>query len=140
MKVESSAGKLDSTYVRQTFRFYPNNNVYVRYSIDTGFTDWELMPTRSEIDALNNSLVAKRETVPRNTDIDTLLAPGTYLLSNGFNYTNTPSQWGILIIFQPLTPNSFLAELLITDTAMFSRYRSTNEWLAWKKYTSTAVS
>lgn len=58
LKVENSAGQ-DNAYLRQTIVQYNSNNRYERVLDGTRWSDWELRPTRAEVDALNSKFLER---------------------------------------------------------------------------------
>ena len=96
LKVESSAGHQNPYYLRQTFREWNSNDVYVRYSIlSSGARQWQAWiknPTRAEMDAITQNawLLTGGTALTTNTDLNTIMTPGNYYCYTNSAMVNSP--------------------------------------------------
>lgn len=89
------------------------------------------------ISSLNSKFTS--DSVPNNTNINTVLNSGVYLLSGSFTYTNAPDTYGVLEVLVPNPSGSIKVQRLTTVNTVYIRYYSGNNWTEWRKITSLAV-
>ena len=132
LKVEHSAGQNDS-YLRQTLiMFNSPHGAYARICEGTTWTTWELIPQRSEIDALINSLDTK-DAAPKTIDANSL---GNGIHTHSSTSTNIPvSGMGGTILSLRNNYNSQGAQLAQANTKDGFYYRNliNSTWGNWAK-------
>lgn len=90
-----------------------------------------------------NAAFSIKSTLPTETDINTITAPGIYYLTGGNTYTNLPSgvAYGNLEVIRGLANGALFTQTVIVPTPTPAVYmRRTNDggatWGAWVEYTS----
>lgn len=103
-----------------------------------GTWTWKNIATNTEIDALNSKVHSG--VVSTGTDLDDITTVGVYMLSGNNTYTHSPSPYGILEVLQPFQNYGVnVAQRLVTTDVIYSRYKDSSGWYAWKKVTLTNV-
>lgn len=145
LEVEASTGGTGSVATGRIQRLYPWNNLDVyqrRYSVSSGWAAWEKLPTRAEIDTLNNKLdVVTPKVIAAISDLSTI-QPG----EQGYmQFTAAVSPTGQQSYFTVwCTGNAERRGLIAihtagTETRLFANAgHATNGVFAWRGWTEMA--
>lgn len=99
IKVYSSAGQADANYVKQVLSRYDKVEQYERYTyISSGnrvFSTWVLLPSRAEVDALNNIILKGSIESNSSQTLEPILQDGchTLTLKRGDDYVSVCYDW-----------------------------------------------
>lgn len=84
----------NTTYILQTYINGIDDSgtafMYKRLYNNSSWTDWEKIPTRAEVDALNSNSywLGNKSSESADVDLDTYLTPGTYYFNNAGTVAN----------------------------------------------------
>lgn len=76
--------------------------------------------------------------VANNGNLNEITNTGTYFLNGGRTYVNAPDTYGILVVMRPLSAVN-VAQLVVTNAAIYFRYKDGNGWYPWKKLTGSST-
>lgn len=81
--------------------------------------------------------------LPNNTDLDSVIQPGIYLLNGSYTYPNLPTgATGLLEVISSSINSSYSVQRIVGGNSMYTRYRyasSGTAFGAWRKFDGTTV-
>lgn len=146
MKVESSVGSSNTSYLIQTVRNATTNATYERRRVNNTWTAWEQVPTRAEVNALNSNITIDfsnyHTKISNGSDFNSYTTPGVYYVesdASGATMVNIPRKSSGKLIVMARHTAEYLAQYFYPSTAYFIRYVRSYGGSTWSSWTQQDI-
>lgn len=76
----------------------------------------------------------QKDSLPINTDLNDVTAPGFYMMYSDRNYVHAPAQYGLLIVINPKrTGAAVIFQIIIGSNSIYYRLW-TSSWQDWRTF------